>query len=52
MKVQDNAMKVQDNATLSFYATKDGKISVSYQGWDATKTVLAATACAPTNLFP
>ena len=30
-----------DNATLSFYATKDGKISVSYQGWDTTKTVLA-----------
>ena len=29
-----------DNATLSFYATKDGKITVSYQGWDATKTVL------------
>jgi hypothetical protein len=26
-----------DNATLSFYATRDGKISVSYQGWDATK---------------
>jgi hypothetical protein len=25
---------------LSFYATKDGKISVSYQGWDASKTVL------------
>jgi hypothetical protein len=23
-----------DNATLSFYATKDGKISISYQGWD------------------
>ena len=30
-----------DNATLSFYATKDGKISVSYQGWDQSKTVLA-----------
>jgi len=29
-----------DSATLSFYATKDGKISVSYQGWDASKTVL------------
>ena len=29
-----------DNATLSFYATKDGKISVSYQGWDQSKTVL------------
>ena len=29
-----------DNATLSFYSAKDGKISVSYQGWDASKTVL------------
>ena len=29
-----------DSATLSFYASKDGKISVSYQGWDASKTVL------------
>jgi hypothetical protein len=29
-----------DNATLSFYATKDGKISVSYQGWDQSKVVL------------
>jgi hypothetical protein len=29
-----------DSATLSFYATKDGKISVSFQGWDASKTVL------------
>src|SRR6516225_8512728 len=29
-----------DSATLSFYAAKDGKISVSYQGWDASKTVL------------
>ena len=35
-----------DNATLSFYSANDGKISVSYQGWDATKTVLAATVCA------
>ena len=36
-----------DNATLSFYATKDGKISVSYQGWDQSKTVLARqTVCA------
>jgi hypothetical protein len=25
---------------ISFYATKDGKISVSFQGWDASKTVL------------
>src|SRR6516164_10026130 len=24
-----------DSVTPSFYATKDGKISVSYQGWDA-----------------
>jgi hypothetical protein len=23
-----------ENATLSFYASKDGKISVSYQDWD------------------
>jgi hypothetical protein len=30
-----------DSATLSFYATKEGKISVSYQGWDQSKTVLA-----------
>src|SRR6516225_1324520 len=30
-----------DNATLSFYATKEGKISVSYQGWDQSKIVLA-----------
>jgi hypothetical protein len=36
-----------DNATLSFYATKDGKVSVSYKGWDASKTVLAGqTVCA------
>jgi len=36
-----------DNATLSFYSTKDGKISVSYQGWDQSKTVLAGqTVCA------
>jgi hypothetical protein len=35
-----------DNATLSFYATKDGKISISYQGWDQSKTVLeGATVC-------
>jgi|SRR6516164_11187201 hypothetical protein len=27
------------STTLSFYATKDGKISVSYQGWDQSKTV-------------
>jgi len=36
-----------DNATLSFYSAKDGKISVSYQGWDQSKTVLAGqTVCA------
>ena len=36
-----------DSATLSFYAAKDGKISVSYQGWDQSKTVLAGqTVCA------
>jgi hypothetical protein len=29
-----------DSATLSFYATKDGKITVSYQGWDQSKVVL------------
>jgi hypothetical protein len=35
-----------DNATLSFYATKDGKISINYQGWDQSKTVLeGATVC-------
>jgi hypothetical protein len=36
-----------DNATLSFHSTKDSKISVSYQGWDQSKTVLAGqTVCA------
>jgi hypothetical protein len=29
-----------DNATLSFYATKDGRITVTYQGWDQSKVVL------------
>jgi hypothetical protein len=29
-----------DSATLSFYASKDGKISVSFSGWDANKVVL------------
>ena len=29
-----------DAATLSFYASKTGAISVSYQGWDASKVVL------------
>src|SRR6516165_3474457 len=36
-----------DNATFSFYATKDGKISVTIRGWDQSKTVLAGqTVCA------
>jgi hypothetical protein len=26
-----------DSATLTFYGSKDGKVSVSYQGWDAAK---------------
>jgi hypothetical protein len=26
-----------NSATLSFYASKDGKISVSFSGWDASK---------------
>jgi hypothetical protein len=30
-----------DAATLSFYASKTGAISVPYQGWDASKVVLA-----------
>jgi hypothetical protein len=29
-----------DNATFSFYATKDGRITVTYQGWDQSKVVL------------
>jgi hypothetical protein len=29
-----------DSATLSFYASKDGKISVSFSGWDANRVVL------------
>ena len=29
-----------DNATLSFYSAKDGKISVSYQGWDRARLCL------------
>ena len=29
-----------DSATLSFYATKDGRITVTYQGWDQSKVVL------------
>jgi hypothetical protein len=29
-----------DSATLSFYATKDGRITVAYQGWDQSKVVL------------
>ena len=32
---------------ISFYATKDGKISVTIRGWDQSKTVLAGqTVCA------
>jgi hypothetical protein len=26
-----------DSATLSFYASKGGKITVSFSGWDASK---------------
>ena len=33
-----------DMATLSFYATKDGKVSVSYPGWDDRKVVLLGQA--------
>jgi hypothetical protein len=37
-------------ATLSFYATKDGKISISFSGWDSNKVALEsvseATDCA------
>jgi hypothetical protein len=29
-----------DSATLTFYASKDGKVSVSFQGWDDKKAVL------------
>jgi hypothetical protein len=28
------------SAVLSFSATKDGKVNVNYQGWDAGKVVL------------
>ena len=31
-------------ATLSFYATKDGRITVTYQGWDQSKVVLESSA--------
>jgi hypothetical protein len=38
------------SATLSFYATKDGKISISFSGWDSNKVALEsvseATDCA------
>ena len=34
-----------DAATLSFYASKTGAISVSYQGWDASKVVLEGRRC-------
>jgi hypothetical protein len=30
-----------DSATLSFYASKDGKISVSFSGWDARRRGVA-----------
>ena len=30
-----------DSATLSFYASKDGKISVSFSGWDARRRGMA-----------
>jgi hypothetical protein len=33
-----------DSAVLSFSATKDGKLNVNYQGWDAGKVVLEALA--------
>jgi hypothetical protein len=29
-----------DSAVLSFSASKDGKVNVNYQGWDAGKVVL------------
>jgi hypothetical protein len=29
-----------DTATLAFSASKDGKLSVNYQGWDVGKVVL------------
>jgi hypothetical protein len=29
-----------DKATLAFSATKDGKVSVTYHGWDEHKVVL------------
>ena len=32
-----------DSATLAFYASKDGKLTVTYQGWDASKGVLGGT---------
>jgi hypothetical protein len=34
-----------DAATLSFYGSKTGAISVSYQGWDASKVVLEGGRC-------
>jgi hypothetical protein len=33
-----------DSVTFSFYPTKDGKISVNYQGWDQSKTVLVSVS--------
>jgi hypothetical protein len=34
-----------DAATLSFYGSKTGAISMSYQGWDASKVVLEGGRC-------
>ena len=32
-----------DSATLAFYATKDGKLNVTYQGWESGKVVPGGT---------
>jgi hypothetical protein len=44
-KLQDMLLTTTTSGsiTLSFYSTKDGKISVSYQGWDQSKTGLRGT---------
>ena len=34
-----------DAATLSFYGSNTGAVSVSYQGWDASKVVLEGGRC-------
>ncbi len=34
-----------DAATLSFYGSNTGAVSVSYQGWDASKVVLEGERC-------